>query len=116
MYRKVNIMSAPVQATPELLAVLQAAGLVPAEAKRTDPAAGVLLAAIGDGLEAVLTTGKPFTTHSVTEKAREMHPDLNIRHEVVRQICHTLLSGSAKYARQDVTIGGHDAALYTPLA
>lgn len=109
-------MSAEVQATPELLAILQAAGMLPADAKRRKPEAGEFLAAIGEALAEVETTGKPFTTHSVTAKARELHPVLDIKHEVVRQICHTLLSGSAKYARQEVTIEGKNAALYTPIA
>ena len=109
-------MPTPIQATPELLAVLQATGLLPADQKRRKPEAGELLAAIGEALEAVEGTGRPFTTRSVTEKARELHPDLDIDHGVVRQICHTLLSGSAKYARQEVTIEGHGAALYTPIA
>ena len=102
--------------TAQLVTTIQAASQAPA-GQRRDPTAAEALKAVADGIEAVLATGRAFTAHSVTVKARELNPTLDLSHDKLRG---TIKATLANYANVAVTRGaqrdGGEFDLYTPLA
>lgn len=88
----------------------------PTPAPRRQPNAMELLAVVAEALTEVANTGLPFTRHSVTQKARALHPELEIDHAVIRPIVAAALT-SDKFAQiPGAVVSGHDTVLYIAIA